>query len=144
MASSEHRTPARGSRWLRFSLKSAMGLILLCAVGLGAFRFGRELGFEEGNDAGFAAGINAKVYPKTYRVSDLVLGKAPQSGHPEFAGLVDEIVSNVQPASWKETGGPATRAPYPQNVSLVVSQTSRGHDELFEFLDSKRRDLARD
>ncbi len=145
MDSDEHRAAhTQRRRRLRFSLKSAMVLILLFAVGLGAFRFGRDVGFQEGNQAGFAAGINAKIYPKTYRVSDLVLGPIPQSGQPNYATLVNEIVSKVQPTSWEEAGGPATLAPYPQNLSLVVSQTSRGHDELVNFLESKRRELPRD
>lgn len=118
-----------------------MVLTLLFAVGLGAFRFGREVGFQQGNREGFAAGINAQVYPKTYRVADLLLGPVPQSGRADYATLLDEIVANVQPTSWERAGGPATFAPYPQNLSLVVSQTSRGHDELIEFLESKRRRL---
>lgn len=140
MGSSHHRTDrAHRQRWYRFSLSSVMVLILLFAVGLGAFRFGRDVGYEEGNRVGFAAGLNANVYPKTYRVSDLLLGRLPQAGQPDFKALMDEIVSSVQPGSWNDAGGPATLAPYPQNLSLVVSQTSRGHEELTEFLESKRR-----
>ncbi len=143
MVTAENRAPRTGRRrWLRFSLKSAMVLTLLFAVGLGAFRFGRDVGFEEGNREGFAAGINAQVYPKVYRVADLLLGPVPQSGQADYAALMDEIAANVQPTSWEESGGPATFAPYPQNLSLVVSQTSRGHNELSEFLESKRRKVV--
>lgn len=100
-------------------------------------------GVEEGNRAGFAAGLNAKVFPKTYRVSELLPTQADGS-FSSYLDLIDEIIAGVQPASWEGAGGPATLAPYPQNLSLVVSQTARGHDELSEFLEAKRKDLRRD
>lgn len=111
MEGDQHRAAhTHRRRGLRFSLKSAMVLILLFAVGLGAFRFGREVGFQEGNQAGFVDGINAKVYPKVYRVSDILLGPIPQSGQPDYALLLNEIICKVQPTTWEEAGGPATNS----------------------------------
>lgn len=135
-------TQPRKRRGLRFSLRTALLLTLLLAVALAGFRFGRERGFEEGTRAGFAEGLNAKVYPRTYRVADLLLGPPPQSGQPDYATLIDEIYAQVQPSSWEAAGGPATLAPYPQHVSLVIAQTDRGHDEIAAFLEAKRDRLS--
>lgn len=140
-----HSSTPRKKRWLRFSMKSLMVLALLVAVWFGSFRFGREAGYDQGNRDGFADGLNAKVITKVYRVSDLLQKeKSIDPGHQgvmyEFDGLISEIIGGIQPTSWEGVGGPATVAPYPQNLSLVISQTERGHDELQEFLDGKRND----
>lgn len=126
----------------RFGLRLLLLLAMLIAIFLGAYEYGRRTGFDAGNRSGFAAGLQAKVYPKAYRVSDLVL-PAPTVGMADFQSLMDEIQREVQPTSWEVSGGPATLAPYPLNLSLVVSQTERGHDELQDYLAAKRDRASR-
>ncbi|MGB7343074.1 MAG: hypothetical protein WBD20_02580 [Pirellulaceae bacterium] len=135
---------SRRSKRLRFSLKALLALAFVVAICLGAFRFGREQGFEEGNRIGFAEGLNAKVYPVTYRVADLTqVSQKGTNAFFELADLIKEIETDVQPTSWEAVGGPATMAPYPQNLSLVISQTDKGHDDLSAFLEAKRTGLKR-
>ena len=138
----ENNAPQRPANPWRFRIRSLFLVALMVAIALSAFRYGRDVGYSEGERIGFAEGLSAKPYVKTYRVSDLVR-PTPSAGGVAFANfepLMNEILTEVQPASWDGAGGPASLAPYPQNLSLVVSQTSRGHDELAEFLETKREE----
>ncbi len=107
---------------------------------LGAFRFGHQVGFDKGEKSGFAAGITAKLYPKVYRITDIVtpIPLSDGVGTADFQGLIGEIEGQIQPETWDANGGPAQIVPYPQNLSLVVVQTDRGHQDLQEFLEAKR------
>ena len=123
----------------KFGLRFLLLLVLLVAVALGAFQLGHDVGYDEGNQAGFAEGINEKVFAMTYRVSDVLPPEADSTVDAKYQKLIDEIVKEVQPLTWDTADGPASLAPYPQNRAIVVSQTTRGHDELADFLESKRR-----
>lgn len=138
----EESSQGRPKKWTRFGIRSVLLFAMLVALLLAAFQYGRIVGVEEGFRDGFAEGLTAKVYPVTYRVSDLV---APRIGSraADYQGLIDEIVTTVQPKSWDDAGGPATLAAYPSNQALVVSQTPQGHDDLAEFLEAKRDSMGR-
>lgn len=131
--------------WTRFGLKSLLLLALMIALLLGGFRYGRNVGFVEGSRQGFSEGLVAKVYPVVYKVSDLV--SPPNQSVSVFASydtLIQEIQSEFQPQTWEAAEGPATLAPYPQNLSIVVAQTERGHQDLNDFLETKRSILRLD
>ncbi|WP_231744235.1 hypothetical protein [Stieleria neptunia] len=82
--------------------------------------------------------MSAKLVNKSYRVSDLVLKDGSGEGFADFSTLMESIVSDVEPESWESNGGPGTLRPYPQNLSLIVSQTSRGHEALDDYLQEHR------
>ena len=56
----------------------------------------------------------------------------------DFQSLIDLIQTTVVPDTWEALGGPSTMAPYPQNLSLVISTTSDVHDQISDLLDSLR------
>ncbi|MEC7407252.1 MAG: hypothetical protein VYB72_00455, partial [Planctomycetota bacterium] len=57
----------------------------------------------------------------------------------DFQSLIDLIQTTVVPDTWEALGGPSTMAPYPQNLSLVISTTSDVHDQITDLLESLRR-----
>ncbi len=57
----------------------------------------------------------------------------------DFQSLIDLIQTTVVPDTWETLGGPSTMAPYPQNLSLVISTTSDVHDQITDLLESLRR-----
>ena len=65
------------------------------------------------------------------------LGGAAQA---DFDSLIDLIVSTVASDTWAENGGgEAEIRPYPNNLSLVVSQTQAVHEEIADLLEQLRR-----
>ncbi|QDV81901.1 hypothetical protein TBK1r_08240 [Stieleria magnilauensis] len=128
----------------KFGLKAMLFAILLLAVGFGAFKLGKERGgsegYAKGYDNGWAESQNAKLVKRHYRVSDLVLADGPES-IADFGKLIQSIQQSVEQNSWDTNGGPAEIAPYPQNLSLVVNQTQRGHNAIEKYLDERRATL---
>ncbi len=57
----------------------------------------------------------------------------------DFDTLMQLIQTTVAPDTWEALGGPSSMAPYPQNLSLVISTTSEVHDQISELLESLRR-----
>ncbi|MFG0266907.1 MAG: hypothetical protein ACF8AM_17415, partial [Rhodopirellula sp. JB055] len=57
----------------------------------------------------------------------------------DFSQLMQLIQTTIEPESWEALGGVGTMAPYPQNLSLVVSTTSDVHDQIVDLLESLRR-----
>lgn len=65
------------------------------------------------------------------------LGGAAQA---DFDSLIDLIVSTVEHDSWMENGtGEGEIQPFPTNLSLVVSQTQRVHEQIADLLEQLRR-----
>ncbi|MCC6493027.1 MAG: general secretion pathway protein GspD [Pirellulales bacterium] len=65
------------------------------------------------------------------------LGGAAQA---DFDSLIDLITSTVEHDSWMENGtGEGEIQPFPTNLSLVVSQTQRVHEQIADLLDQLRR-----
>ena len=56
----------------------------------------------------------------------------------DFGSLIQLIETTVVPDTWEALGGPSTMAPYPQNLSLVISTTSDVHDQIADLLESLR------
>ncbi len=65
-------------------------------------------------------------------------GGAGGGAFADFQSLIDLIQTTVVPDTWEVLGGPSTMAPYPQNLSLVISTTSDVHDQISDLLESLR------
>ena len=70
-------------------------------------------------------------------------GSPPGAGgaaDADFDSLIDLIVSTVAAETWAESGGgEAEIRPYPNNLSLVISQTQAVHEQIEDLLDQLRR-----
>ncbi len=76
-------------------------------------------------------------------------GGSPMGGGPgglgaaanaDFDSLIDLIVSTVEHDSWMENGtGEGEIQPFPTNLSLVISQTQRVHEQISDLLEQLRR-----
>lgn len=76
-------------------------------------------------------------------------GSAPLSTGPggmggaaaaDFDSLIDLIISTVEHDSWMENGtGEGEIQPFPTNLSLVISQTQRVHEQIADLLQQLRR-----
>ncbi|MGB7346457.1 MAG: hypothetical protein WBD20_19715, partial [Pirellulaceae bacterium] len=66
-------------------------------------------------------------------------GRGGGSSFADFQSLISLIETTVVPDTWEALGGPSTMAPYPQNLSLVISTTSDVHDQISDLLESLRR-----
>lgn len=127
----------------KIGIKTVLLLVLFIAIGLGAFKWGRDLGNSEGYRSGYRSGyekgwsdsMSAKITKAEYRVYDM-LKKSNEHSNVDTAlqDLVEEIQLRVDPSSWERNGGPATISVYPQNFSLLVHQTSRGHAAVSELI----------
>ena len=127
----------------KFGLKAILLAIFIIAIGLGSFKYGKEQGNVEGHRLGYEAGWadsqNAKIVAKSYSVSDLVHDPGPEKQTMlNLTSLAADIQQSVDKESWESNGGPAQISVYPQNLSLVVNQTQRGHDAIEEFLGERR------
>jgi general secretion pathway protein D len=76
-------------------------------------------------------------------------GASPMSSGPgglggaasaDFDSLIDLIVATVEHDSWMENGtGEGDIQPFPNNLSLVISQTQRVHEQIADLLEQLRR-----
>lgn len=103
-------------------------------------------GFAKGNTP---ASMNPNVLGQYHSMGaqgGFGLNNPPMSGgaggggsFADFQSLIDLIQTTVVPDTWEALGGPSTMAPYPQNLSLVISTTSDVHDQITDLLESLRR-----
>jgi hypothetical protein len=128
------------SRKTKFGVKWLLTLVLLVAVGFAAFRFGnnrgRENGYAAGYEDGWSESMASKLTKKSYRISDYS-EMSPQS-FGDLMKLAEEIRQEVETTSWEHNGGPAKIDGYPQDLSLTITQTQRGHRAVEKFLKSRR------
>ncbi|MCD0460156.1 hypothetical protein [Roseiconus lacunae] len=131
----------------RYSVKTILVVTLLLAVSFGAFKYGKESGyqsgFEKGREEGWSEAQSAKVVRKSYRVSDLVyeLVEPHDNGKKTMENLADlkrQIEDEIDPDSWEAKNGPSTIIVYPQELSLVVEQTTQGHNAIAQYLKERR------
>jgi general secretion pathway protein D len=104
-----------------------------------------------GTKPGQAAGpLNDKVMAQQFGAGNQsVGGPASMTGGPgglggaasaDFDSLIDLIVSTVEHDSWMENGtGEGEIQPFPTNLSLVISQTQRVHEQVADLLEQLRR-----
>lgn len=128
------------SRKTKFGVKGLLILVLLVAVGFAAFRFGnnqgRENGYAAGYEEGWSESMASKLTKKNYRISDYS-EMSPQS-FGDLMKLAEEIRREVETTSWEHNGGPAKIDGYPQDMSLIITQTQRGHKAVENFLNNRR------
>ena len=141
----------RFRRGLRIALAVA---VLAVAASLG-YRNGYRSGYEVDEPL---VGKASQLFIVTYSVGDLVLpynalapvaptnvdnpgarGMASATtgipGGPDFDSLIDLIVATVEHDSWMENGmGEGEIQPFPSNMSLVISQTARVHEQVADLL----------
>ena len=66
-------------------------------------------------------------------------GGAGGGAQADFDSLIDLIVSTVEHESWMENGtGEGEIQPFPTNLSLVISQTQRVHEQIADLLEQLR------
>ncbi|WP_428308679.1 hypothetical protein [Lacipirellula sp.] len=95
----------------------------------------RVAGAEGPVQANFAAPANGPV--STPAGGPGGLGGAASA---DFDSLIDLIVSTVEHESWMENGtGEGEIQPFPTNLSLVISQTQRVHEQIADLLEQLRR-----
>jgi general secretion pathway protein D len=62
------------------------------------------------------------------------------AANADFDSLIDLITSTVEHESWMENGtGEGEIQPFPTNLSLVISQTQRVHEQIADLLEQLRR-----
>jgi general secretion pathway protein D len=62
------------------------------------------------------------------------------AANADFDSLIDLITSTVEHDSWMENGtGEGEIQPFPTNLSLVISQTQRVHEQIADLLEQLRR-----
>ncbi len=83
-----------------------------------------------GGNSAFAGGLGAAGAMPTGRGGGSIAN---------FGQLMSLIQTTIEPDSWEALGGVGTMAPYPQNLSLVISTTSDVHDQIVDLLESLRR-----
>ena len=76
--------------------------------------------------------------------SSVPLGGGPGglggAANADFDSLIDLIVTTVEYDSWMENGsGEGEIQPFPTNLSLVISQTQKVHDQIRDLLEQLRR-----
>lgn len=57
----------------------------------------------------------------------------------DFDSLIQLLTSTVGPDTWEENGGPGAIQKYPNNLSLVISNTLQVHEQIADLLDQLRR-----
>ena len=65
-------------------------------------------------------------------------GNAGGGAFADFDSLMTLIETTVVPDTWEALGGNSTMAPYPQNLSLIISTTSDVHDQIVDLIESLR------
>jgi general secretion pathway protein D len=103
-----------------------------------------------GKESGQAAGAASKmVNAQQLGAPATAGGSTPLNSGPgglggaamaDFDSLIDLIVSTVEHDSWMENGtGEGEIQPFPTNLSLVISQTQRVHEQIADLLEQLRR-----
>ncbi len=57
----------------------------------------------------------------------------------DFDTLIELITTTVKPQTWDEVGGPGSISEFPNNLSLVISQTQDVHEEIVDLLVQLRK-----
>jgi hypothetical protein len=108
------------------------------------------VGYNRGYDAGYVSAepppTSTALLQIVYPVGDLVtpVMTPPEEGSTpaavDFDRLIDLIVATVEHDSWMESGtGEGEIQPFPTNLSLVISQTQRVHEQVADLLEQLRR-----
>ncbi|MCA9211506.1 MAG: hypothetical protein KDB27_00440 [Planctomycetales bacterium] len=66
-------------------------------------------------------------------------GGAGGAAQADFDTLMDLIVATIAPDSWDDVGGEGSIREYPNNLSIVVSNTTEIHEQIADLLEQLRR-----
>lgn len=126
----------------RFRLASLLWLMLCVALTLGTYRWAYQRGRE---DALAQRTFVGRTHPRVYYVQDAMPMPATQSGGVvlNFDSIIGDLTKEVLPNTWEESGGSATVAEFPTNISLVVSHDEDGHERIAAWMTRRREQLAR-
>jgi len=119
------------------SLRSALQLMLR-ELGLSYVIKDEVLLITSPDAAESADFMKTTIYP----VRDLVLPRGSTHSGPgmaDFDALIELIQNTVATDTWQDVGGAGTIEPFEPNLSLVLSQTQEGHEEIEDLLDRLRR-----
>jgi general secretion pathway protein D len=91
--------------------------------------------------------VNAQplgAIPTTPGATNMPLGTGPGgmggAAMADFDSLIELITSTIEHDSWQENGtGEGEIQPFPTNLSLVISQTQRVHEQIADLLEQLRR-----
>jgi general secretion pathway protein D len=111
---------------------------------------GGPIAVAAGNKPGQVAGPTGNsVMAQQFGAAPQTGGASPMNSGPgglggaamaDFDSLIDLIVSTVDHESWMENGtGEGEIQPFPTNLSLVISQTQRVHEQIADLLEQLRR-----
>ncbi|MCO8124870.1 hypothetical protein NHH03_24245 [Stieleria sp. TO1_6] len=103
--------------------------VCLVAIVLASF-LAAGVGAEESQEA------NPIIATKVYKVADLPIYR-PTKG-VSFDLLMTFIQQTISPSDWEAKGGSSTMAPYPQNLSLIISTTQKNHDKIVDLVERFR------
>jgi general secretion pathway protein D len=111
---------------------------------------GGPIAYVAGNEPGKATGATSNMVNAQQLGAPMTAGgSTPMASGPgglggsamaDFDSLIDLIVSTVEHDSWMENGtGEGEIQPFPTNLSLVISQTQRVHEQIADLLEQLRR-----
>lgn len=127
--------------WVRISLQTLFFVVLCLGGVLGGYRAGFERGLR--------AGADARMYPVTYQVAELVIPLDVQSNlsggfvEADFESLEELITTTIDPETWDAGGGQGSIKRFETNLSLVISQTRRTHEKIAELLKGLRNNARK-
>ena len=133
------------SRWWRprFRLASLLWLMLCVALSIGTYRWAYESGRE---DALAQRTFVGRTHARVYDLRDVMPLPATASGTGvviDFDSVMLDLKKEVLPNTWEDSGGSATMAEFPTNISLVVSHDDDGHERIAAWMERRREQLLR-
>jgi hypothetical protein len=132
-------------------LRVGIAVLTLAALVWLGYRRGHRDGYDAATPPPAAAAGQLKIV--TYPISDIVVPLAEYGLTPcppqgpggstgpgvDFDPLIDLIVSTIDTETWRESGtGEGEIMPFPVNLSLVISQTQRVHEQIADLLQQLR------
>ena len=128
-------------RWIRFSLRGLLFLVLCVCGFFAGYRFGYDGGYRQGQ----RYRSSEDFVTKTYDVRELVTTYGPTSDGslvPDFDSLIELVKNAIEPDSWDDVGGLGSIVPYEgseQKYKIVIRQNAYGHEEITRLFESMRR-----
>lgn len=124
-------------QWFQINLRSLLWLMLCIAVGIGGYRRGFDVGFEDGTNQRNRVGTR---WARVYDIRDLVLSKRLNGAVvPDGEFLIRDITAHVLPNTWNENGGQALIKFDAPNLALVVSHDRDGLNRVEDYIERLRQ-----
>ncbi|KAA5545389.1 hypothetical protein FYK55_06985 [Roseiconus nitratireducens] len=110
-------------------MRNALFAVIFTAIVVGGFLL-------TGVQAEAPIEAESQIVTIVYKVSDLPVFTGSKQYSPKM--LMSLIQLSVSPRDWEREGGRSMMAPYPQNVSLIISTTQENHRKIAALLESFR------